>query len=70
MVDSDQVYDMVDMSDRIAQRCFFGFFVDKPFVEADLYDTALLGERFQLFVRQVARMVARARAEEWEAMIG
>ena len=59
MVDPDQVYDMVDMTDRIAQGRFFGIFVDEFFVEAYLCDATLFGERLQLFVRQVARMVAK-----------
>ena len=59
MVDPDQVHDVVDMTDRIAQGRFFGIFVDESFVEAYLCDTSLFGERLQLFVRQVARMVAK-----------
>ena len=45
MVDPDQVYDMVDMTDRIAQGRFFGIFVDESFVEAYLCDATLFGER-------------------------
>ena len=59
VVDPDQVHDMVDVADRIAQRRFFGIFVDESFVEAYLCDASLFGQCFQLFVRQVARMVAK-----------
>ena len=61
MVDPDQVHDVVDMTDRIAQGRFFGIFVDESFVEAYLCDTSLFGLRGWL---------QSARAEEWEAMIG